>query len=437
MNKTAFDDHIKKQFSHYEPEVPSYIWDKIIAERDRKKPAAFWMTWLNKKNGFIIALILVLGTGLIYYLDSNDNNLPVVDNKIVNTKIPNDEQGNNRNITKQSSDQASGQIVANTDDVTAPSVSKLSIANGSIQKEPALSLPQEDISNEESSLSEVPENKLNNKPNFILPRYLLNIDRQETKKKFSFDLILPKMIGLPVPCPSLESNAAANKKYIELYAGPDFAFRSFSDTGNSAYLSKRKESTRFSYAYSAGIRYTRVFNNSMSIRTGINYSQINEKFTYKEGNIVHVIYIINNNGDTTGSYSVTGTNYKSSNNRFHTADIPLIIGYELGNGRLHANLNAGAIINVYSWQKGEVLDTANKPINISTGSTASPYHFKKNMGVGFMGAVSVYYKINDRMHILAEPYYRYNFSSASKPDLTLKQKYNTAGIRLGIRLDLP
>lgn len=175
----------------------------------------------------------------------------------------------------------------------------------------------------------------------------------------------------------------------------------------------------------------------MSIRTGINYSQINEKFTYKEGNIVQVVYIIDNNGDTTGSYTATGTKYKSKNNRYHTADIPLIIGYEIGNGRVHANFNAGAIVNVYSWQKGEVLDTSSKPVSISTGGPTSPYQFRNNIGVGFLGSVSVYYKLNDRMHILAEPYYRYNFSSASKPELTLKQKYNTAGLRLGIRLDLP
>jgi hypothetical protein len=57
------------------------------------------------------------------------------------------------------------------------------------------------------------------------------------------------------------------------------------------------------------------------------------------------------------------------------------------------------------------------------------------MGIGFIGAVSVYYKLTNRLHLLAEPYFRYNFSPASKADLTLKQKFTTAGLRIGLRLD--
>ena len=40
----------------------------------------------------------------------------------------------------------------------------------------------------------------------------------------------------------------------------------------------------------------------MSVRGGVNYSQINEKFTFSQGNLVQVTYIIDANGDTTGSY---------------------------------------------------------------------------------------------------------------------------------------
>jgi opacity protein-like surface antigen len=109
----------------------------------------------------------------------------------------------------------------------------------------------------------------------------------------------------------------------------------------------------------------------------------------------------------------------------------------LGNGKLHANINAGAMVNVYSWQKGDVLDAAGNPVNITTGkNSASPYGFKTNIGIGFTGGISVYYKLTDKLHLLAEPYYRHNLSSMNKDNLTLKQKYNTAGIKLGIRLDL-
>ena len=161
-----------------------------------------------------------------------------------------------------------------------------------------------------------------------------------------------------------------------------------------------------------------MFSNGMSFRTGINYSQINEKFKFSQGNIIQIVYITDNNGDTTGSYSTTGTRYKTTHNKFRTIDIPVMVGYELGNGRIHANFNAGVVVNLYSWQRGDVLDTAYQPVNITTGKTASPYQFKTNAGIGFMGSISVYYKITNRLHLLAEPFYRYNFSPASKSDLT-------------------
>ncbi len=256
-------------------------------------------------------------------------------------------------------------------------------------------------------------------------RPVFNPTIRENKNKFFYN----------IPCPGTEKNAAGNKRYIEFYAGPDYALRSFKDTANSVYLQKRKESTSFQYAFSAGLRFTKVFSNGISFRTGFNYSQVNEKFKYEQGNIIQVVYVTNAAGDTTGSYTTTSTRYKTTFNKYRTLDIPLIIGFEMGNGRLHTNINAGAIINLYSWQKGDLLDKSLQPVNITTGGTKSPYQFKNNIGVGFMGAVSFYYKLNDRFHLLAEPYFRYNFSPVSKSDLTLKQKYNTAGLRLGLRFD--
>jgi hypothetical protein len=251
-------------------------------------------------------------------------------------------------------------------------------------------------------------------------------------------------------CPSVEDNAAGNKRYFDVYAGPDLGMRSFSgftsDTGSANYLRKRKETAKFSSAYSAGIRYTRVFNNGMSLRTGVNYSQINEKFKYINQNDIRYILVITPrqiiiNGTPTTVYDTlryteTGTRIRTTYNRYRSVDIPLQLGYEFGNGRLHTNISAGAIINVYSWQKGDVLDSAYQPVSITTGKGSSAYGFKTNIGVGFLGSASIYYKLNNRLHLLAEPYIRYNLKPMSRDNQTFTQKYNTAGLRLGVRWDL-
>ena len=238
-----------------------------------------------------------------------------------------------------------------------------------------------------------------------------------------------------IPCPKAEKNNAANSRYFEVYGGYDLALRSFSDTGNSNYLQKRKESLQQSSAFSAGLRYTKVFNNGMSIRTGLNYSQINEKFKYLEAHIIRTEYIIASNGDTIGSFLSSSSRYKLTHNKYRSIDIPLLLGYEWGNGNFRFNLNAGPVVNIYSWQRGDVLDADFKPVSITTGKNNSAYGFRTNTGLGIMASLSAYYKINERLHVLAEPYFRYNFSQVNKYDITLKQKYNLTGLRLGLRYD--
>jgi hypothetical protein len=49
----------------------------------------------------------------------------------------------------------------------------------------------------------------------------------------------------------------------------------------------------------------------------------------------------------------------------------------------------------------------------------------------------LYYRVNNKFRVFAEPYLRYSLSTANDiTNLTLKQKYITTGLRFGIRKDL-
>ena len=455
-----FDEHIKNQFSNYTPDVHPRIWKKIIVEKDKKRPLGFWVSMFGNRNKLLlVGLIIALSSGgaWLYF----NKNIPVNDSKaavennnpdFTGKALP----GNNQSTAHEPN---TGEIntktvvpAENNDGNNNPAL----LSNGGIKASIyAPSFQSDDEPNSPANSAKRYKHNYTGLGNVLvnttspgltedeyegqgsmLGRLTFNAEKytEIRKNKKSGAPTFKPVIYIP-GCP-VEKDAAGNKQYFEFYGGPDYAFRSLHDTGNSAYLQKRKESTKFKSGFSAGVRYTKVFNNSMSVRGGVNYSQINEKFTYNQGNVVQVTYIINNNGDTIGSYTTTGSRYKSTVNRYRSIDIPVVVGYELGNGKLHANINAGAIVNVYSWQKGDVLDTAGNPVSITTGKGSSPYQFKTNAGVGFIGAVSVYYKVTERLHIMAEPYFRYNFSPMNKENITLKQKYQTAGLRLGIRLDL-
>lgn len=467
--------------SGYSPDVPPHIWENIMAEKDRKKPAAFWI-----KPGFKRTLLIVAGillTGTFFILKKNlSSSASVTETAVLsgNTDLPGKQHtGNTGTPVPGTGEQliTTGQTEKPEQQTNYPSQQKADLSGATMpgDKNRKIShfsntsnLPDKTNESDQSVASRKKQRPFRGKSTVVikntapsadeetadnelaipdynsnhtetsdrtLNRLLLSPGLLTTERKMPASVKKPVYAFSPVPCPESEKNTAGNKRYVELYGGPDYAFRSITDTGNSAYLQKRKESTRFASAFSAGMRYTKVFSNGMSFRTGFNYSQINETFRYSEGNIIQVVYITNSNGDTTGSFTTTGSRYKTTHNKFRTIDIPLLIGYEWGNSRLHINFNAGAMVNLYSWQKGDVLDTAFKPVNITTGKGSSPYQFKNHIGIGFIGAVSVYYKLNNRLHLFAEPYFRYNFSPASKAELTLKQKYNTAGLRLGVRID--
>ena len=466
-----FDEHIKDNFLDYTPQVHPRIWENIVKEREKKRPVGFWYSLFNQRTVLLLAGLLLAAGGGAYFLLKDSapatgttetaavnnteklpagNNAPVLQDNTVHSGAD-DVTGNN------STPVSPGQPTGNNSAAAAVTGNGTNKRNGLPAAADAATAPVAVFSfsdNAKKQGAAVKQKiKIKNGVAGFTEDDFIKADKEETgdyslsplfytaekNKTFAPAAVLGKRSTANVKepgCPSIEKNAAGNKTYIEVYGGPDMAFRSMSDTGNSVYLQKRKESTTFSSAFSAGIRYTKVFNNGISIRTGINYSQINEKFTYSEGNIVQVVYIINNAGDTIGSYTTTGSRYKTTYNKFKTLDVPLVLGYELGNGNFHTNVNAGVIINAYSWQKGEVLDARLQPVDITTGKSSSPYQFKTNIGIGFIGSVSLYYKLNEKLHLMAEPYFRYNLTPASKEIITFKQKYNTAGLRLGLRLDL-
>ncbi len=500
MQNAPFDEHIKKQLGDYQPEVPSHIWENIVAEKDKRRPAGLWLRF--KKYGLAALLATALISAGVYYFQYNKQPVHTVDPNAITQQSgsqPQQESNSSDNIQPLKTETTEpGTTASTTNNTTAntpdgisngSTITDAQHSTGDINKpltnSGSSNLPNGMATKNRISLT-VNTNKKHNtdiatnhwKKNKQHQRHqkgrsalqitpgetdagnvitdesaqtyhpiectsadqtlqpdLLTLTTLATKRSMMLTIKEPRRMTFNIPCPGIEKNSAGNKRYLELYAGPDYAFRSFKDTGNSVYKQKRKESTSFQYAFSAGARYTRVFSNGMSIRAGLNYSQVNEKFTFTAGNVVQIVYIIDASGDTTGSYTATSTRYKVTHNKFRTLDIPLSIGYEMGNGRFHANINAGAVINLYSWQQGDVLDKSLQPVNINTNAQNSPYQFKTNIGLGFIGAVSMYYKLNDRFHLLAEPYFRYNFSPASKSELTYKQKYNIAGLKLGVRYD--
>lgn len=450
MNDNKFDNVIKDQFGNYRPDVPAHVWEKIVSQKDNKKPFAYWFNNAKVKVAAAV-LCIAIASGLYFFNNKKQKSSEIIPSVAEKNINPNSNPATN-SVGSTSSNTVSSKKEIGLEDIASSLSANLAKPNAGEVRKPMV----ENFDNpfvKRINATERTKDKSNNNTltikngaaetiemeivrNYLSMTEILSPQSLETNRNFNPVItkkLLPKTAT--IPCPEAERNTAGNKRYVELFGGPDYIFTSYDDTANSAYLQQRKASTGINAAYSLGLRYTRVFKNGVSIRTGINYSHISENFISKNGFIVERVYTVNNAGDTTGTFTRSTSQFNRSKNVYRSIDVPLLMGVEFGNGRLHTNISAGASVNVFSKQSGLALDVNGNPVDISSGKSSSIYQYKTSAGVSFLGSVSFYYKLNENVHILAEPYMRYSLSPITKPDLTFKQKFHTGGVRLGVRLD--
>ncbi len=250
---------------------------------------------------------------------------------------------------------------------------------------------------------------------------------------------LETMLELPDPtCYSFKGKLSV-KTYLDLLVAPDFAIRTLEPSNpdvTGAYANQRDSLERSQYAWSAGLRFSAIFGNRFALRTGLNYSQINEIFEYENGNSTITITTTTILPDGTPQTTIetqTGTRYMKIYNRLRMLDIPLIAGYEMDMDKFKVSLNGGAFLNIIFLQKGRTIAPNNLPVDFSS-NLPDPYPiFNKRVGITYFGSLALSYDINDKFALLAEPYVKYQPESLTLADYPLDQKYTTVGLNLGLR----
>ena len=181
------------------------------------------------------------------------------------------------------------------------------------------------------------------------------------------------------------------------------------------------------------------------LKAGIQYSQINEKFslrTESERKTTVVIVtrtIIRPQGDTTFNDTTTvtqiGYSIRKSINSYKNVEIPIGVGYEFGDikDKWKLAVNGGVIVNVASWYTGETLDTSYNVVSVS--SKGNNGFYTKKTGLSLYGSVSLIHNINDNLDVFAEPYFRVGLSGMTS-NMGFSQKFNAAGLTLGVRMKL-
>jgi len=232
---------------------------------------------------------------------------------------------------------------------------------------------------------------------------------------------------------------------LEIYASPDYAFKTVSsNTASQEYMNTKDSSEKSKLGYTVGFRIIKPINDHLLFKTGLQYSQINENFIYTSENeiktttVVTVRNIILANGNTvtvsdTSILQQIGFKNNTVKNSFRSLDIPVLIGYQFGNDDLRIGINAGLIFNLSSSFKGVVLDSSlsPKPFSKETNSV-----YKNNIGVGIYTGISITKRLTYNTSIFAEPYFRYNLSNSTTPLSTFNQRFSIGGLTVGLRLNL-
>jgi hypothetical protein len=482
MKNKLFDDIIKQQMLHLDGEVSDDVWNKIAAQKKNKKRFGFW--FFNSANRIvmlvgIVAISIFLGYTIFSKNNSNhnssskdnhSNNEIVVNNiqsksespDIQNTDAKNIDaetkniggvennysefNSNNENNNTNKSNSFSNSSRSNPNLTSKKTKATTQLSNNQNFKDDEVDLTKNNIPNSKNNKFKSNAQKKVNIQNAEIDEMLDDADVQ-LKNKFDFEVALLKKLNLislklnakpfpklTIPCPDF--NNKENSSYLDIYSSVDFINRQFSDSANSIYLKNRNEVTTSQLSFSAGLRYVKELGTHFNFSTGLNYSQINEQFKFSKGNIIQIIYVTNASGDTIDIYQTESTRYKTTYNKYRTIDLPISIGYGWKIDKWDFIANAGVVMNIISFYKGDILNSDLQPIAMNASSLSKAYQLKTNIGLGFIGSMSIVRQLNNKFSVFTEPCFRYNFSLMNKETTHFKQRFTTTGLRLGLRMNL-
>jgi hypothetical protein len=464
MTDQSFDNFFKEKLKDHSAPVPEGLWEKIRPEKE-KKPMGFILPKHTGKGLIVAAVItgaigLALNTGKSKDQQTNAINSPSEPNK--NTQsllIPTATQKNNntttynqpsadlqdpsinasnRLVTLISKKESPASLTSNTNVDAISNTPNLGLTNSMPPLFESNQVSEEAIPDYTSNHSTGNTIRMSNLSSFNqLGMVNKQLSANAHDKKFKAIIICPTVRG--------KSSTFNTDWAMEVYASPDYAFKSVSNINASAqYLNSKDSSEQMQVGYSAGIRLVKPLNDHFLLKTGLQYSQINQKFVYRNENEIKVTTvitartIIRSPGDTilvsdTSVLQTIGYSVKNVKNRYRSIDIPLTLGYEFGNDDLRVGINAGVIFNVSSWYQGEMLDTAYQPVSISKASNSL---YKTNIGMGLYSSISIQKRISENSHLFFEPYFRYNLKNMTSELSPYTQRFQVGGLAIGLRFNL-
>lgn len=431
MNENRLDNLFRDNLNQHASKVPEDMWARINKEQSKRRRILFFRWWsLSILSGLIF-------TGIIFieYRQSEIPNLRqssgISKNKIYEKQDRSGEPSQTGDAGIISTPKITSQLKKNSFGATV-----LSKDDSARQKASGIikTLPQK-----RKAVFPLNNTERNNKK-IIIPS--AQLEKEENNKPFkalspATDLLpADQLINDKEKEPQTNANNSISKNiktalndtinsdpqeitplpaedkvpvWVELYISPDIAFSKITAPG-SDYAALRKEAASFPLSFTIGAGFGVPFKNGLSLKTGFQYTQINESFNIYD--------------------SALQAN-KISSNKYKSTDLPIMLGYKVYDKKIQFLIQAGLLVNIQSTYSGKILDAFNQPVSISNAQI-----YKKNTALSLVAGGTFALPVKDPWVLFAQPYFRYRLKSITGIFEPFDQKIHSAGLSFGVRYNI-
>ncbi len=267
------------------------------------------------------------------------------------------------------------------------------------------------------------------------------INSLEKSKHFELELLDFKPVQNEIKTKEKKKSGSWNKS-LDIGIGFAFVDKLLKERDNNYLLYREKRESTEAYLEAINSNIALNFKNESGffISTGVNYTQIDERFTSKDSaelvsskdNAV-IQEITESDGSKTTIRSQKDVVQfikwdKVIYNYYHFVDIPVSVGYAFGKNKWNFEISSGISYDIAFFKRGQIIGLDNYPVDISKDNAL----FKSSAGLNFISNMKVLYN-SDRYTFYFEPNIKYNIQSITKKSNPVEQKYLIYGIKLGSR----
>lgn len=458
MNEHLFDQYFRTKLKDHQAEVPADMWSRIIQEKPKRRPFLFW---LNTKLSILLTACL-LTSSVAYLFYPNIQSLIGIP-QLQDTKEPSslvNLNNTNPTVTINKSQSNSDEHLIVSEPIVQTNIAVKNLPQKFERFHPLKQASSTSLQNNRlNTFSSVKEPRRYDTPTASNENLLTQAEstdqfstvdlwRFNGRKTLStpFQLSGVNSIGKPIDCPPTGRARIRNDWYGEAYFSPEYTTKNINNGSlPTSYLNRKDSSESMRGGFTAGIGLSANIGEHLLIRTGIQYAQINERFAMRLENERRTITVVTTRplvrapGDTiyvsdTSTMQQIGYLTRKTQNRYRSIEIPLILGYEWGNEQVKFSINAGIIATATSWYSGEILDTTNQIVTLSSKGQSSIY--QQQIGLSGFGSIRISKPISPGLEVYAEPFFRTNFSAMQIRQPAFTQRFSSTGIQIGVKWKL-